>query len=60
MTKNVYIGGPWIFNIHVWNSDTGRMQRLDTVPVRSLLVDDDKGRLRPLPWRLCARTRGTT
>ncbi len=59
VTKNIYFGGPWIFNIHVWDSDTGRMDRLDSVPVRSLLVDNDEARVRPLPWRLCARTRGS-
>ena len=56
VTRNVYFGGPWIFNVHVWNA--GRMQRLDTIPVRSLLVNDDERQLRPLPWRMCARTRG--
>lgn len=60
VTKNVYIGGPWIFNVHVWNSETGRMEPTASIPVRSLLLDDDGYRLRPLPWRLCARTQGTT
>ncbi|MGZ4794297.1 MAG: hypothetical protein ACXVJ7_05830 [Acidimicrobiia bacterium] len=58
VTKNVYAGGAWIFNVHVWSGEgVGReiaafdLRRVFRMGTREL-------RPRPLPWRICARTVG--
>ncbi len=59
VTKNIYLGGEWIFHVHVW--DTSRS------PVILLIAEFDLasvfnpgGQLVPFPWRMCARVVGST
>ena len=56
VTKNIFYGAIWDFNVHIWDSS-------DTTPPFTLISDAD---LEPTmffqayPWRLCARTLGST
>lgn len=64
--KNIWYGATWIFNVHVWDtsSDTPYVQQasFDMSEVVGKMWYDEAGNLnssmRPLPWRLCARTVG--
>ena len=59
VTKNVFAGATWIFNVHVW--DTGALPQftqVGSVDLGAVLSRD--GWPLPLPWRLCARTDGAT
>jgi hypothetical protein len=57
VTKNIFAGATWIFNVHVW--DTGVFPPLAQVGSVDLgaVLSRDTWPL-PLPWRLCARTDG--
>jgi hypothetical protein len=60
VTKNVFPYGSWIFNVHVW-SGTGPMQRLISVDLGATLSRASSPPVpKPLPWRVCARTEGST
>ena len=56
VTKNIFYGAIWDFNVHIWDSS-------DTTSPFTLISDAD---LEPTmffqayPWRLCARTLGST
>ena len=61
LTKNVYPYGSWIFNIHVWDSATGRMQGLASISLEpALSIPGNPPIMQPLPWRVCARVEGST
>jgi hypothetical protein len=56
VTRNVWMGGQWIFNFHTW--DTARTEpfvSFGQVALEGLL--GPRG-LVPLPWEFCARARG--
>ena len=58
VTKNVYVHSYWIFNVHIWDTATGggtEIASFDLSPV--FRFGGDLYIARPLPWRLCARTR---
>jgi hypothetical protein len=58
VTKNVYVHSYWIFNIHVWNSADGLGREIASFDLGSVFrFSNDLYVARPLPWRLCARTR---
>jgi hypothetical protein len=58
VTKNVYAGIEWSFNVHVW-SGTGLGRQIgEFVLERDFRAGGDGPPVRPLPWRMCARTRG--
>lgn len=60
VTKNVFPTGSWVFNVHVWDSATARMEMLKSFDLESTLsVPGDPPVLVPLPWRVCARTEGS-
>ncbi len=57
VTKNVWFGAHWIFNVHVW--DTTRYpiaMQIGAFDLQSVFFP--AGRPTPGPWRLCARTVG--
>jgi hypothetical protein len=57
ITKNVYMHSFWIFNVHVWDSALGRGREIASFDLASVFrFSDDLYVVRPLPWRLCART----
>jgi len=57
VTKNVFVGATWIFNVHV--ADTGSWTPLTQVGSVDLgAVLSRNGWPLPLPWRLCARSSG--
>jgi hypothetical protein len=57
VTKNVYVHSYWIFNVHVWGA-AGGMREIASYDLSSVFrFSDDLFVARPLPWRLCARTR---
>jgi outer membrane protein assembly factor BamB len=59
VTKNVYFGAEWIFNVHVW--DTSEPQPATQIAGFNLEATfRPQGNLVPLPWRMCARAVGTT
>ncbi len=61
VTKNVFPYGSWVFNVHIWDSTTGRMDKLASINLGPVLsVAGDPPRPRPLPWRVCARAVGRT
>jgi hypothetical protein len=56
VTKNVFLGGTWVFNIDVWDTATSGLAVLKNVDLHD--VFRPAGQLAPLPWRMCARARG--
>jgi hypothetical protein len=57
VTKNVYVHSYWIFNVHVWDT-AGGTREIASYDLSSVFrFSDDLFVARPLPWRLCARTR---
>lgn len=58
VTKNVFLGAPWVFNINVWDTGTTGLSVLENVDLHQVFkpVAD----MTPLPWRMCARVRGDT
>lgn len=58
VTKNIYAGAQWLFNVHVWRG-TGLGRQIGEFDLRTVFEDLGPGRaVRPLPWRMCVRTRG--
>lgn len=51
VTKNVWAGAQWIFNLHVWAAGVGTMFGQFDLGA----VFNRAGTLSPLPWHLCAR-----
>lgn len=59
VTKNVWFGATWIFNVHVWNSRWQRaFRQIGWFDLESTFREPS-GFGAELPWRLCARVRGT-
>ncbi len=57
VTKNVWLGANWIFNVHVWS--TGWPEVYEQIAHFNLgPAFAPFGQLVPLPWRLCARVVG--
>jgi hypothetical protein len=56
VTKNVFLGGTWVFNVDVWDTGASGLTVLKNVDLQD--VFNPGGRLEPLPWRMCARARG--
>lgn len=58
VTKNVWAGVNWVFNVHVWDSSLAEpfidIGQFDLGAVLS----NSQGGLYPLPWRLCVRVDG--
>jgi hypothetical protein len=57
VTKNVYVGLEWSFNVHVWDG-VGLGRQIGAFVLESAFREGDQPWVRPLPWRMCARTRG--
>lgn len=58
VTKNVYAGAPWWFNVHVWRGP-GLGRQIGEFDLGRVFRDSGPGRVvRPLPWRMCVRTLG--
>jgi hypothetical protein len=58
VAKNIYYGASWWFNVHLWRGQ-GLGRQVGQFDLRRAVADPAPGRaVRPLPWRLCARTRG--
>jgi hypothetical protein len=58
VTKNVYVHSFWIFNVHVWDGTSSLGREIASFDLGSVFrYSDDLFVARPLPWRLCARTR---
>ena len=56
ITKNVFLGGVWVFNIQVWDTGGGGLTILRNVDLRATF---DAGNVAdPLPWHLCGRASG--
>ena len=61
VTKNVYLVGSWVFNVHVWDSATARLHQIASVNLAGALSKPgDPPTPQPLPWRVCARVVGRT
>jgi hypothetical protein len=59
VTKNIWLGGYWIFNVHVWDTSTPQVvTQIASFDLGS--VFDANRQLAPLPWSLCARVVGAT
>jgi hypothetical protein len=57
VTKNIYLYGTWIFNVHVWDSSgETQLASFDLASVFRL----DGNNVVALPWDLCARVTGNT
>jgi len=57
VTKNVYGGAEWWFNVHVWHG-AGLGDQIAGVDLSRVFAPGDHKVVRALPWRVCARTRG--
>lgn len=60
VTKNVFGGFVWVFNIHLWISGPTRTQDLIAQFNLKDGVIAPNGALKPFPWRMCARAIGPT
>ncbi|HTE22701.1 MAG TPA: hypothetical protein VK674_06710 [Candidatus Limnocylindria bacterium] len=68
VTKNIFFGATWFFNVHVWDSASNepftQLAGFDMSEVMGKMWWDEQGslqsNLKPLPWHLCARTVGNT
>ena len=59
VTKNVFYGATWIFNVHTWDTTaTPAYQVVGSILLKSELWPD--GTESALPWHVCARTIGTS
>lgn len=62
MTKNVYLGGNWAFNLYVIDKDSAtgadHGSGLTTMPLEALLKVPGQNAAQPLPWRVCAKIEG--
>lgn len=60
VTKNIYYGAHWVFNVHGWDSSSAspftQLGQWDLSPV---ILDHD-GQYQPMPWRVCFRAVGST
>ena len=60
VTKNVFFGANWKFNVHVWDTSTSpaaiQIGAFDFAPVFA----PDEIHVAPLPWKLCAQVVGST
>jgi hypothetical protein len=57
VTKNVWMGAPWNFNVHTWDSNDGGSWHLRG----RVLLERGLGpheEMVPMPWRACARVEG--
>jgi hypothetical protein len=60
LTKNVYAGSVWVFNVHVWNTSTNPPFHEIGNKRLGHVLDPRKGSgLVPLPWHACARVVGS-
>jgi hypothetical protein len=58
ITKNVYLHTFWIFNVHVWTSSSSVGREIRNFDLGSeFRFSEHLAVPRPLPWRMCARTR---
>lgn len=58
VTKNIWFGATWIFNVHAWNTrQQPVMTQLASFDLSSVFRLPD-GSARALPWRMCARVVG--
>jgi hypothetical protein len=58
VTKNIWLGGYWIFNFHEWVGAKGTL--LGSVNLNKTFQVPNTNQAHPLPWRICARTDGAT
>ena len=56
ITKNVFLGGVWVFNIDVWDTGGAGLTVLANVDLRSTFAANDV--VVPLPWHVCGRVAG--
>ncbi|WP_151082696.1 hypothetical protein [Nocardioides cynanchi] len=60
VTKNIYYGAHWMFNVHAWDSSSAspftQLGQWDLSPV----ILDHGGQYQPMPWRVCFRAVGST
>jgi hypothetical protein len=57
VTKDIWMGGVWIFNFHVWDSSQSPPYlNFGHTDLHDLLVHD--GVVTPMPWHFCARVIG--
>jgi hypothetical protein len=59
VTKNVIYGVQWVFNVHTWDSTAAQPFTVIGQYDMSRVVTANNQYL-PFPWRICARTAGTT
>jgi hypothetical protein len=65
VTKNIWMGGTWMFNVHVWDTSQPGLNQIagfDMSEVTGKMWWDENNKLqsnlKPFPWHLCARTIG--
>lgn len=59
VTKNIWFGATWIFNVHLW--DTSQSQVFTQIAQFDLSTAFRRGdHALPLPWSICARVVGNT
>ena len=58
VTKNVVVYTFWIFNVHVWTPGATMGREIASFDLGPVFRSGERvGVPRPLPWRMCARTR---
>jgi hypothetical protein len=61
VTKNVYLGNEWVFNVHVWDtSNTVTPYTLIAQFKLKSVFKASSGQPLALPWSICAKAVGTT
>jgi len=58
ITKNVFMHSFWIFNVHVWTPGSAMGREIASFDLGPVFRFSERLAVpRPLPWRMCARTR---
>lgn len=57
VTRNIFGGAGWIFNVHVWAPGRG-FEMIGQEDLRDVVGSPSEGGHRPFPWHICARAVG--
>jgi hypothetical protein len=61
VTKNIWGGAFWVFNVHTWDSSLAQpFTAIGQFSLDKVVWDTSTQKARPLPWRICAKVVGAS